>query len=183
MTHEKPSYSSGSLRIEAVKPEDFPVFREMLGELVDLLDMRNVYTLPDDELHHALFDEPPRMEAIIARYQGEPAGFATWTEAFHLVTGKIVMSFDYIYARPEYRTRLITPALLIYLLFIAERRGYIRVEGAVHEWNTETSKFYESLNAVAVPQKIYRFNMADFDWSPFRHLLEVQPESLSETSP
>ena len=133
----------------------------MLGELVEALDMLDVYTISDERLSRALFSEPPEIEVVIARYKGEPAGFVTWTEWIHLVAGDTAMSFDYIYVRPQFRSYQITMALLIYLLVLAKRRGYFRIEGVVHEWNTETSNFYKSLHAEEIPQQIFRLNLSE----------------------
>ena len=175
MSRQTPGYSSGALSIDPLRPEDLPVFRELLGELVDVLDMRDVYAVEDDALCQAMFSEPPQVEAIIARYNGEPAGLATWTLGFHLVRGKTVMSFEYIYVRPEFRRHFITVAMLVYILVLAKRRGYFRIEGFVHDWNSETAGFYKGLKAVEVPQKAYRLDLSEVDWAPFRRFLEIQP--------
>ena len=174
MSRETPSYSSGALSIDPVRPEDLPIFKELLGELVDILDMRDVYNVEDGALRLAMFSEPPQVEAIIARYNGEPAGIATWTSGFHLVRGETVMSFEYIYVRPPFRSHLITVAMLIYVLVLAKRRGYMRIEGFVHDWNSDTANFYRGLKAEEVPQKAYRLDLADIDWSPFQALLEAE---------
>lgn len=165
MSRETPSYAAGALTIDPVGPDDLPIFRELLGELVDFLDMRDVYTVTDDDLRHALFDEPPQVEALLARYNGEAAGLATWTEVFHPVVGKFVMSLEFFYVRPQFRSHLITPALLIYLIFLAKHRGYFRIEWFVHEWNAAAIEFYKSLKAEEIAQKPYRLSLSEFDWS------------------
>ena len=171
MRRETPSYSSGTLSIDPIQPEDLPVFREMLDELVDVLEMKDVYTIGDDALYHALFDDPPGSEAIIARHKGEPAGIATWTDSFHLVRGKYTMLFDYIYVRPQFRNFMITPAMLIYLLMLARRRGYFRMEGFVHEWNIETTNFYRALSAEENTQQSFHIDLDKVDWAPFESVI------------
>ena len=172
MPREAPSYASGGLRIDPVTPDQIPLFFELLGELVEVLDMTDVYTLTEEGLRAAMFQDPPRVEAIIVHFDDEPAGIATWSEYIHLVSGKMVMSFEYMYVRPQLRSHWITASMLIYLLLLAKQRDYFRVEGAVHEWNTETAEFYKRLGAERLPQHFYRFSMEDVDWTPFKSFIE-----------
>lgn len=171
MSLHKPSYHSGSLSIDPLKSEDLPVFRQLLDEMVESLDMRDVYRVTDAELQEALLGEPPQMEAIMARYGEEPAGIATWTHSFHLVLGKKVMSFEYIYVKPKFRNHMVPLALMLYLLVLARRRGYVRIEGFVHEWNAQAGALYAKLHAEAIDQKSWRLDLDKVDWSPYRDLL------------
>jgi GNAT superfamily N-acetyltransferase len=165
------SYSSGGLSIDPVRPEDFPVFRELLGEMVEALDQLDLYTVTDDELKRAIFQDAPQMEAIIARYKGEPAGLATFTEGFHLVRGWNVMSFEYLFVRPRFRPYSIAVAMLIYLLLLARSRGYRRIEGFVEDRNEPTAALYRALNAQPAEQASYRLDLGAVDWSQFERFI------------
>jgi GNAT superfamily N-acetyltransferase len=171
MSLHKPSYHSGSLSIDPVKPDEMPVFRALLDGLVESLDMADIYTVTDEQLHEALFGEHPQMEAVIARYGGEPAGVATWNYGFHVVRGGQVMSFEYLYVKPQFRNHMVPFALLIYVMVLARRRGYFRIEGFVEEWNNQALGLYEKLHAESVDQKLWRMDLDKIDWSPYRDLL------------
>jgi GNAT superfamily N-acetyltransferase len=172
MTREKPGYSSGALSLDPIRPDDMVVFREMLDELVEILDMTDVYAITDEGLRAAFLGESSPMEAIIARYDGEPAGIAIWSASLHMITGTEVMSLEYLYVRPPYRRHLITLAMLIYVLVLAKRRNYVRIEGFVHDWNSETADFYKRMKATEVSQKAYRLELSDIDWTEYQRFLE-----------
>jgi len=170
MPRETPSYSSAGLSIDAVREADLPEFRELLGELAETLDMADIYTVQDDQLREALFSESAEMEAIIARYKGEPAGIATWVEGFHLIRGSKIMGFEYMYVRPKFRSYSVAIAMLVYLVALAKHRGYLRIEGFVQDWNDPIAAFYRSLNATAASQSAYRLDLDKIDWSMFKRI-------------
>lgn len=171
MPGEIPSYSAQGLSIDAFKPEDLPVFRELLDEMVDSLDMRDVYTVTDDQLSRLFFGEHSAMEAIMARYQGEPAGIATWAEGFHLVSGRSVMSFEYIYVRPRFRSHMVPLAMMVYLAVLAKRRNHLRMEGYVHDWNSPVTELYRKLNVEEVSQTLFSLTLDKVDWTPYESLI------------
>jgi GNAT superfamily N-acetyltransferase len=172
MPRETPSYSSAGLSIDAFREKDLPVFRELLDELVQSLHQTDIYAVQDDQLRQAFFSDPPQMEAIIARYKGEPAGLATWVEGFHLVRGSTIMSFEYLYVRPKFRSYAVAMAMLIYLVSLARYRGYIRIEGFVEDWNDPVAAFYRSFNATEANQTAYRLDLSKIDWRMFRRVFE-----------
>jgi GNAT superfamily N-acetyltransferase len=171
MTYKAPSYASGSLTLDPLTVDDIPAFRELLDEAVELLEMTDVYTLTDEALRPELVGDPPHMEGVIARYKGELAGFATWSEGFHLVRGKRCMVFEYIYVRPPYRRHLISMALMGYMLVLARRRDYQTIEGMVHDWNSATAEMYRQMKAETVAQTAFRLWLKDIDWSLYKGVL------------
>jgi GNAT superfamily N-acetyltransferase len=157
---EKPRYVSAGLSIDPLRPDDLPVFMEMMGELAVALGARGWFINPEENLHAALFSEPPRMEAILVRYKDEPAGFASWFETYEVLSGRLVMWFDYFYTRPQFRTRPIMPAMLLYLLKLAKDRKYLYVEGTVQEWNKEALTLYQLLKAEEVEHRLFRLDVS-----------------------
>jgi len=168
---DKPSYHGNSLDIEPVTPEDLPVFMELVGELATFLKAPRDFTNTQEGFQHALFDDPPLMEAIMLRYDGEVAGMATWFENYEVLQGRKVMWFDYFYVRPEFRRRPIAPGVLIYLLILAREREYLWLEGTVNEWNNEAMSLYKMLKAEEPRQKLFRFTLEKLDWSLMRPFL------------
>jgi GNAT superfamily N-acetyltransferase len=184
MRREAPTYSAGGLKLVPLTAEYLPVFREMLGELVDILDVRDFYTIDEQGLGELLLGDSPKVEAAMAWWGDEPAGFVTWSEGPHMLSGNTVMSFEYIYVRPKYRAQMITMALLIYLAVVARMRDYMRIEGFVHDWNSETAQFYRRLKVKTVGEQTwFRINVSDIDWAPLEKLLgsrSAPEESRSE---
>ena len=119
-----------------------PVLMEMLGELADFLRLPQHFVNTPENLGSALFESPRGMEAVIVRYHGEVAGFASWLEKYRPFSGQSAMWVDYIYVRPAYRRFPLAVAMLIYMMGIAKARNYKYVQGAVLEWNTAARKMY-----------------------------------------
>lgn len=165
MLREKPSYANAGLRIDPVTPDDLPSFVEMFGELVEFMRAAEWFSATQDDFHRALFDDPQRMEAIIVRYEGEPAGLATWFETYEALSGKVTMWFDYLYVRPAFRSKPIAPAMLIYLLMLAKDRDYLWIEGTVQAWNAEALSFYKTVRAQELPHHIHRLHLSRIDWT------------------
>ena len=156
---EKPLFVRGDLSIGPLMPEDLPVFMEMMDELAVALGAQGWFVNTTENLEQAIFGEPPRMEVILVRYKGEPAGFASWFETYEVLSGKQVMWFDYFYTRPAFRTRPITPVMLVYLLMLARKRNYAYVEGTVQDWNKEALNLYSLLKAEEVEHRLFRLDL------------------------
>jgi GNAT superfamily N-acetyltransferase len=133
---------------------------EMMEELAVALGARGWFVNPEENLREALFGESPRMEAILVRFRGEPAGFASWFETYEVLSGKLVMWFDYFYTRPQFRTRPIMPAMLLYMLKLAKDREYLYVEGTVQEWNKEALALYGLLKAEEIEHRLFRLDVS-----------------------
>ena len=165
---EKPRYSSAGLTIDPLTPEDLPVFMEMMGECAIALGARGWFVNTAESLHEALFGESTRMEAILVRFKGEPAGFSSWFETYEVLSGKLVMWFDYFYTRPQFRTRPIMPSMLLYLLQLAKDREYLYVEGTVQEWNKSALALYGLLKAEEIEHRLFRLDVSKIHIPPIR---------------
>jgi GNAT superfamily N-acetyltransferase len=95
----------------------------------------------------ALFGPRLAAEAVIARWQGEPAGLALWFQTFSTWTGLPGLWLEDLFVRPDYRRLGIGRALLVYLARLAQARGYGRFEWSVLDWNQPSIDFYLGLGA------------------------------------
>ena len=111
----------------------------------------------EDDVRRTLFGESPQAEARIARWDGEPAGFALFFHNYSTFAGRRGLYLEDLYIRPAHRGRGIGRALLRDLAAIAVARGCARLEWAVLDWNEPAIRFYESLGAE--PMR---------DWTVFR---------------
>lgn len=158
---EKRTYQNAGMTITAVTPEHFPAFMELVTEYAATLadsGARVRFTNTRESIEHALFSEPPLMEAIIAFDQGEPAGLASWDVSYHLMTGRSIMDVKHYYVRRGHRSRPLALSLLSYMLNLAVRRGYWRVEGRVGGRNTAVQRMYSSLRAEKLDHITFRLD-------------------------
>jgi len=152
------------LTIRPAGPDD-------VDELLALIQELAVYEKAPEEavatpelIHRALFGDHPTAEAVIAEWQGEPAGFALFFHNFSTWLGKPGLYLEDLFVRETMRGKGIGKALLLHLAGTARDRGCGRMEWSVLDWNTPAIDFYESLGAK--PQSewtVYRLDAAALD--------------------
>ncbi|MEO5762532.1 MAG: GNAT family N-acetyltransferase, partial [Vicinamibacteria bacterium] len=111
----------------------------------------------EDILRQTLFGPRPYAECVIARYKGEPAGFALFFHNFSTFLGRPGIYLEDLFVNPDMRGKGVGRALLSHLARIAVERRCGRFEWAVLDWNESAIGFYKSLGAE--PQN---------DWTVFR---------------
>ncbi len=146
-----------SLRIVPARSEDTVLILEFIRKLAEYEKMLDRVVATEDSLRQWLFGPSPAAEAVIARWDGEPAGFALYYTTFSTFAGRPGIYLEDLYVEPAHRGRGIGKALLAHLARIATNGGYARVEWAVLHWNEPAIGFYRSLGAVPMDQwAVYR---------------------------
>lgn len=81
------------------------------------------------------FSEPRRFEALIARWAGEPVGFALFFHNYSTWEGRAGIFVEDLFVLASHRTRGIGRALLAEIAGIARARDCVRVDLQVLDWN------------------------------------------------
>ena len=137
------------LYISAAKPSDVPLILCLINELAEYEKLRHESVATESSIDKALFGRPPRAEAVIARFDGEPAGFALFFHNFSTFLGKPGLYLEDLFVRPTYRGRAIGKSLLRHLAALALERDCGRFQWQVLDWNRPSRDFYERLGAKA----------------------------------
>ena len=141
--------TAASLVIAPAAPADVPLILALINELAEYEKLRHESVATEAAIHQALFGVEPRAETVIARLDGEPAGFALFFHNFSTFLGKPGLYLEDLFVRPEYRGRAVGKTLLAYLAALALERGCGRFQRQVLDWNRPSRDFYESLGAQA----------------------------------
>jgi len=136
-----------ALSIDFARPEDVPLILELIRELAEFEHEAESARATGEQLHEALFGPRPAAEAVIARVDGEAAGWALWFQNFSTWTGKPGLWLEDLYVRPQHRRQGVGRGLLVYLARLCVERGYGRFEWSVLDWNTPALEFYKALGA------------------------------------
>ena len=136
-----------SLSIDPATPADVPLLLDLIRELAEYEREPEAAQATPEQLHVALFGQRPAAEAVVARLDGEPAGWALWFQNFSTWTGGPGLWLEDLYVRPQYRRLGVGRALLVYLARLCVERGYGRFEWSVLDWNTPAIDFYGTLGA------------------------------------
>jgi GNAT superfamily N-acetyltransferase len=138
-----------ALDISPAKSADVALILALINELAEYEKLRHESIATEASIHNALFGSNPHAEAVIARFDGEPAGFALFFHNFSTFLGKPGLYLEDLFVRPEYRGRAIGKSLLSHLAALALQRGCGRFQWQVLDWNRPSRDFYESLGAQA----------------------------------
>ena len=147
------------LTIRPAGPDDIDELLALIHELAVYEKAPESAVATPDLLHKALFGERPTAEAVIAEWQGDPAGFALFFHNFSTWLGKPGLYLEDLFVRENMRGKGIGKALLLHLAGIARERGCGRMEWSVLDWNTPAIDFYKSLGAEAMDEwTVYRLD-------------------------
>ena len=148
--------------IREAEPGDVEELHSLICELADFENLRDTVASKPEDIHHALFSESPRGEALVAEISRDEkmtwtpgaalAGVAFFFPTFSTFTGRPGLWLEDLYVRPEYRHQGIGKALLAQFLSLARSRGCSRAEWSVLDWNTSALEFYEHLGARIMPE-------------------------------
>ena len=149
--------SDTPLTLDRATPADTPVLLGFIRDLAFYERLLHEVTADERSLRATLFGERAYAEALVARWEGSPAGFALWFHNYSTFVARPGLYLEDVYVRPELRGRGIGTAILRHLAGLAIERGCARFEWAVLDWNAPAIGFYKRLAARPLD-----------DWTVFR---------------
>jgi len=149
--------AAAPLRIEPASEADVPLILGFIRELAEYERLLEHVVATEELLREQLFGERPGAEVVIARWRGEPVGFALFFHNFSTFVGRRGLYLEDLYVRQAYRGKGVGRALLAFLARTAVARGCGRLEWWVLDWNEAAIRFYRSLGAQAMS-----------DWTVYR---------------
>ena len=142
------------LQIAPAGESDVPLILALIHELAVYEKLQHEVVADAALMRDALFGARPAAEAVVARWDGEAAGFALYFHNFSTFLGRRGLYLEDLFVRPAFRGRAIGRSLLTHLARLAVERSCGRFEWAVLDWNTPARDFYESLGAEPNPSWI-----------------------------
>ena len=136
------------LAISAAGEGDVPVILKFIRALAEYEKLSHMVVATEENLREHLFGANPAAQALVARWGGQPAGFALYFRNFSTFLGQDGIYLEDLFVDPAYRGKGIGKALLARLASIAVDQGCGRLEWAVLDWNTPSIEFYRRLGAI-----------------------------------
>jgi GNAT superfamily N-acetyltransferase len=93
------------------------------------------------------FGERPRFRALMAEWDGKPAGYAFFFDYYSTFEGCAGIFLEDIYVRERFRGKKIGSALLARVAAIAKEEKCFGVRWQVLDWNTPAIEFYRKIGA------------------------------------
>jgi len=140
-----------SLVLREARPEDAELILEFVRELAVFERLRD-QCVADAGLFRRFLFEDKRASAVMAEWEGAPAGFALYFYNFSTFLGRPGLYLEDLFVKPEKRGKGYGRALLVELAEIARDRGCGRMEWAVLDWNEPAIEFYRALGATPLDE-------------------------------
>ncbi len=155
------SYLPEGVTIEPARESDVPRILSFIRELAEYEKLAHEVEATEDGLRRTLFGERAHAETVIARYEGQPAGFALFFHNYSTFLARPGIYLEDLFVRPDYRGKGIGKTLLVHLARLAMERSCGRIEWWVLDRNTSAIEFYESLGAQPMNEwTVFRLNSA-----------------------
>ena len=148
---------SSKLTITIATGRDVPQILVFIKALAEYERLADSVVATEEGLRATLFGPRPYAECVIARFEGEPAGFALFFHNYSTFLGRPGVYLEDLFVNPEFRGKGVGRALLRYLAKVAVDRNCGRLEWSVLDWNSPAIGFYKSLGAEPLE-----------DWTIFR---------------
>lgn len=134
------------LRIRPAVIQDAGLLRTMIRELADFERQLEFVTISEEDLARDGFGDDPRFRALIAEWDGQPAGYAVFFGYYSTWEGRGLYLED-LFVREAFRGRGIGKAFLAAVAKIAVEDGCRGMHWEVLGWNENAIAMYKALGA------------------------------------
>ena len=134
------------LCIRPANIRDAALLRTMIRELAEYERELEWVTIREEDLARDGFGENPRFRALIAEWDGQPAGYALFFNYFSTWVGRGLFLED-LFVREAFRKQGIGTALLAEVAHIAVAEQCYGIHWEVLDWNARAVELYKALGA------------------------------------
>ena len=135
------------LLIRPATINDATLLRTLIRELAEFEHELELCMLEEADLRRDGFGENPKFRALIAEWDGQPAGYALFFGYYSTWAGRRGLFLEDLFVRETFRGRGIGKALLASVARIAVQENCYGVHWEVLDWNEKAIEFYKSLGA------------------------------------
>ena len=136
--------------IAPVTSAEVPILLELIRELARFEHLEHEVQATVESLDGSLFGPQAVAGALLARCDGEVAGYAIYFFTFSSFVGRAGLWLEDVYVRPPFRKRGVGRGLIEAVARIGAEHNCGRFEWTVLNWNERALAFYHSLGARAM---------------------------------
>jgi GNAT superfamily N-acetyltransferase len=134
------------LSIRPATIDDVTLLRMLIRELAEFEHELDLCVIEEADLVRDGFGANPSFRALIADWDGQPAGYALFFGCYSTWAGRRLFLED-LFVREPFRDRRIGNALLASVARIAVQDNCHGVQWEVLDWNKKAIEFYKFLGA------------------------------------
>jgi GNAT superfamily N-acetyltransferase len=132
------------LSIRSAKRNDVTLLRTLIQEMAEYEKLPNLIT--EEALARDGFGSHPAFGALIAEWDGRPAGYAFFFYCYSTFRGRGLFLED-LFVRSQFRSRKVGDALLSRVASIARAQDCFGIMLNVLAWNQPAIKFFQKHHA------------------------------------
>jgi GNAT superfamily N-acetyltransferase len=135
------------LSIRPAAADDALLLKTLIHELAKYERLDHETIITEEDVLRDGFGPQPKFRALIAEWEGQPAGYALFFEFYSTFQGRSGIFLEDIYVRPELRKNGIGKELLARVAKVAWDGDYFCLRWEVLDWNKPAIDFYQNLGA------------------------------------
>jgi GNAT superfamily N-acetyltransferase len=140
------------LSIRAASVDDVALLKDLICELAEYERERDQVVITEADLARDGFGPEPKFRALIAAWDGQPAGYALFFGFYSTWEGRPGLFLEDLFVRQEFRGQGIGKALLRKVAAIAQRENCYGMRWEVLDWNQPAIEFYKRLGVAFLDQ-------------------------------
>ena len=156
------------LRIRPATREDVPQLLELIRGLATYEKKRHKAVVSEGDLVRDGFGPQPKFRALIAEWDGRPAGYASFFYFYSTFAGRAALFLEDLFVLDEFRGKGIGKALLVAVCKLAIEEGCVALRWEVLDWNRPAIEFYEKLGATLLNER----RVVTFDGEALKRVAE-----------
>lgn len=135
------------IAIRKANATDSPLISEMIRELAEFEHELNQVDIAPEDLVRDGFGANPLFHALIAEWEGQPAGYALYYFTYSTWAGRPSIFVEDLFVREQLRGKGIGKALLRHIAVVGRDQNCYGMRWEVLNWNLPAIEFYRSLGA------------------------------------
>jgi GNAT superfamily N-acetyltransferase len=135
------------LRIRHATREDVPALLALIRGLARYEKKPHAVVATERDLLRDLFGPQPKFRALLAEWEDEPVGYASFFHFYSTYRGRSTLFLEDLFVLEKFRGKRIGMALLAAVARLAIEEGCFGLRWEVLDWNREAIEFYEKLGA------------------------------------
>jgi GNAT superfamily N-acetyltransferase len=139
--------------IRPVTRKDAPALLSLIRGLAAYEKKPDAVVATEQDLLRDLFGPHPKFRALIAEWQGQPAGYASFFHFYSTYQGRSALFLEDLFVPEKFRGNGIGIALLAAVAKLALEEGCFGLRWEVLDWNQPAIEFYKKLGATFLNER------------------------------
>ena len=142
-----------SLRIRVATRDDVSTLLALIRGLATYEKKPQAVIATEQDLLRDAFGPHPKFRALIAEWEGEAAGYASFFHFYSTYQGRSALFLEDLFVIEKFRGHGIGMALLAAVAKLALEEGCFGLRWEVLDWNRPAIEFYEKLGATFLKER------------------------------